>query len=90
MGLFNIFKNKTNKRFELIQNKFKEENISAVIKKEGKSIEVEYLLFDDPECNMRPSYYSDADTFEVENKIKAIMAYYGYIDNEYIMYADVV
>ncbi|QQO92899.1 hypothetical protein CPT_Madawaska_251 [Staphylococcus phage Madawaska] len=89
MKLFNIFK-KEDKRFKLIRNKFREENISAVIKKVDNQIEIEYLLFGDKFCLMHPSYYSKEDTMQVENKIRAVMAYYGYLDNEYIMYADVI
>lgn len=87
--LFNIFK-KEDKRFKLIRNKFREENISAVIKKVDNQIEIEYLLFGDKFCLMHPSYHSEEDIMQVENEIRAVMAYYGYIDNEYIMYADVI
>lgn len=89
MNLFNLFK-KEDKRLALIRNKFKEENITAVIKKVDNQIEIEYLLFNDENCIMRPSYYSEDDRLEVENKIKAVMAYYGYLDNDFIMYADVI
>ncbi|UAJ17084.1 hypothetical protein UFVDC4_00157 [Staphylococcus phage vB_SauM-UFV_DC4] len=89
MNLFNLFK-KEDKRLALIRNKFDEEKITAVVRQEGKKIEVEYLLFNDENCMMRPSYYSEEDRLEVENKIKAVMAYYGYLDNDFIMYADVI
>ncbi|QPI16961.1 hypothetical protein [Staphylococcus phage vB_StaM_SA1] len=70
------------KQVYLIQTKIKEEDISAVVNYDKEDIIIEYLIFDDLNGFLTPSH---KDEESIINKIRAICALYGLLDNEYIL-----
>lgn len=68
------------KQVYLTQTKIREEGISAVVNYDEDGINIEYLIFDDSNGFLTPSY---KDEESIVNKIRAICALYGLMDNEY-------